>query len=141
MNPVEELLRGHIRDCREKIAAAVASVDALESLMKRLDAPPPQPLPQVHKLNGWSAEEDTLLREHYAILGPAACQKLLPHRSAMAIRTHASRVLNIARLPAAQRLWCSQCETKVTQGQVASCPSSFCAGKQAVIEGATHDRP
>jgi hypothetical protein len=135
MNALEELLRAHLRDVREKIAAANASADALERQVEKIEAQLAsraslQPIARP-RLDGWSAEEDALLREHYPLVGAAGCVELLPHRTAMAIRVRASRKLKLAHLPS-KRIWCSQCEAKVTADQAATCASQFCKAKAEV---------
>lgn len=130
-NPVFKLLRAHIRDARAAIAAAVARVDALEELTEKV-RDLPEPGRRVRGPDGWTTEEDTLLFGHYAAMGAAELNRtLLPHRSVTALRSRAHR-LGLTTLPSAQRLWCDQCQAKVTRGQIATCPSKFCTAKAAV---------
>jgi hypothetical protein len=128
VNAIEDLLCGHIRDCREKIAAAVSSVDALEHLVKRLGDPPPapQPVPRPHQ-SGWSEEEDNLLRDYYPSIG-GRCGQMLPRRSQWAIRGRAHK-LGLSCVESLKRTRCDQCDANVTMGQVAACQSKFCPGK------------
>lgn len=134
MNPIEELLRAHLKDVREQIALANARADSLEALIDRvstqstISASAAQPVARKMP-NGWSEQEDELLRQNYELIGAAGCMKLLPHRSNMAIRVRASRNLGLVCLPSAKKIWCGQCESKVTQGQAASCASRFCKAK------------
>jgi hypothetical protein len=141
MSAVEDLLRGHLRGIREAIAESTARADALEALVNRLaeqDAPviTAEPLDHVRRHNGWSEEEDALLREHYPFVGAPGCTKLLPHRSALAIRVRATRSLKLARQSGpgvnkakAACTWCDQCEHRVSAFQIATCQSPFCAVK------------
>lgn len=100
MNAIEELLRGHIRNCRAKIAEAVTSVNALEQQVNDLSLGKAPPLPVKRRYdNGWSIEEEALLRQHYPTLGAKGCAELLPFRSLGAIRTHASRNLGLTMIP------------------------------------------
>lgn len=100
MNAVEELLRGHIRNCRQRIAEAVASVNALEKKVEELRNwnEPPAPSRRQY-VDGWSVEEEALLREYYPSLGAKGCAEMLPHRTMGAIKTHASRNLKLTTIP------------------------------------------
>lgn len=135
MSAVEDLLLAHVRDCREKIAAAVSSVDALETLAARLgNLAAAAPTERAYRVDDWSKEEDELIRVHYPELG-SGCHELMPHRTKTAIRTRAHR-LGIITQPSSQRLFCEQCQVKVTRGQIASCKSPYCDGKKQVASGA-----
>jgi hypothetical protein len=129
MNPIEELLRGHIRNSREKIAEATASVDALEvfvrDLGKKLAKRPPMPT----LVAAWGPGEDELLRLNYSALGAPACRELLPHRTLTAIHKRAN-FLGLSFQ--GDKFWCGQCDANVTPGQAAACQSKFCKGKAAV---------
>lgn len=134
MNAVESLLRGHIRESREKIAEAASRVDALEQLVDRMiKSKPAEPQRRDHapQVDGWSPDEDKVVRENYELLGSRGCVELLPHRSEAAIRTHASK-LGITRMPSAERFFCEQCDASVNSAQIASCRSKFCKGKALV---------
>lgn len=130
-NPVEKLLRAHIRDIRIKIADLVSRVDAFEKLADTVSELP-QPGRRPRGPDGWTSEEDQLLFEQYARTGAAELNRtLLPHRTVTALRSRAHR-LGLTTLPSAQRLWCDQCQFKVTRGQIATCHSPFCEGKKIV---------
>lgn len=133
MNALESLLREHIRGSREAVAEAVRRIDALEDLTEKLAKRPPAPMDQV-RANGWSDEEDEIIRQYYPGGGPAACIPFLRHRTALAIRTHARR-LGVVSNPNMQRFWCDQCQSKVNRNQVAACQSKFCQGKKLVAAG------
>jgi hypothetical protein len=124
MNAMEELLRGHIRGCREAIAEASSRVDALEALAKKIRT---NTLPgrTTEKHHGWAADENHLLQSNYSTIGAVGCAKLLPHRSYQAVRAQASRL----GLSLIGKIWCEQCEARVTQQQIASCQSKFCPEK------------
>lgn len=124
MNAIEELLRGHIRGCREAIVEATARADALEDLCKRLFNVPPPHVRVVHE-STWLDEEEDFLREHYPNAGPTECARMMPHRSEVAIRSHAYRM----GLSTKVKIWCGQCETRVASQQIASCKSKFCPEK------------
>ena len=130
-NPVEKLLRAHIRDARQAIATAVARVDALEKLTETV-SDLPQAGRRVRVSDGWTSEEDALLFEHYAKLGAAELHRtLMSHRTVLALRSRAKR-LGLVFLPAAQRLRCDQCQAMVKRNQIAACSSKFCEGKKIV---------
>lgn len=131
MNPVEQLLHGHVRDCREKIAAAIASVDALENMAKALGQ---RPAVAPGRIASWSEEEDELLRANFALIGPTGCGELLPLRTYGAIRARATK-LELLFADNMKRHWCEQCQHKVMSGQVAACQSKFCTAKALVAAG------
>lgn len=136
MSQIEDLLRAHLHGIRETIDEAVKRADALEALVGRLsmqltdERPLASPVAR-SKLDGWSEEEDAVLRENYSLIGAAGCARLLPHRTAMAIRVRASRKLHLTCSPAHSKTWCDQCQSRVNSEQIASCQSRFCAQKAA----------
>jgi hypothetical protein len=142
VSPFETLLRQHIKDARDHIKLATSRVDALEAQVNRLaeslanGGAIAAPLDRVPKLYGWSPQEEELLREQYPLVGAPGCAKLLPHRTEMAIRVHATRALKLSRQSGPGvakanigRVWCGQCEHRVSPFQVENCQSRFCKAK------------
>lgn len=134
MNAVTELLTAHLRDLRRLIADANSRADAIERQIAKLEEQfakgPAEPVNR-RKEDGWSDEEDAILREHFPSIGAPGVAKLLPHRTPMAIRTRASKK-GIKRDYGTGRIWCQQCEQRVTGSQIEACDSTFCKAKDAV---------
>lgn len=133
MSALGDLLLQHLRDVRSLIAEATVRADALEVQLDRLknraDGPAAYPVARV-KPDGWSAEEDAVLRENYPQIGAVGCMKLLPHRSNVAIRVRASRNLGVAFIPSKKPVWCQQCERRVPLCSAAKCSSPFCKARE-----------
>lgn len=112
------------------------------ALMVATGEVPAEPGGYSNRKNGWSAEEDRILRENYQALASPGCAPFLPGRSPLAIRVRARRLglatprANIAARAAPQagtvpreqahavfpsRVWCDQCEQRVA----APCQSPF----------------
>lgn len=123
MNAVEELLRGHVRGCREAGEEYARRLDALEALIDDLSK---RPEPDLRcSAIGWSAEENELLRRNYPLHGSRLCADMLPHRTYEAVRGHIGR-LGLQRMPPAIKVLCDQCSERKTRGQIVSCQSKFC---------------
>lgn len=138
MNPVIDLLTAHLRDLRAQIGTLNTRADSIEAqIVKLATNRPPEPAMPIKRdrADGWSPEEDAVIRENYPEFGAPRCAELLPCRSAMAIRVRASRVLKVKRLGGVgvrgPRIWCDQCQRRVTGLEADACQSEFCKASEA----------
>lgn len=136
MNPIEELLRGHIRSVREAGEEYERRIVALEKVVGRLTNGPKWVAPKSSRKKAgsarvWAPEEDDLLRVHYPSVGAVGCTELLPHRTADAIHQRAHR-LGVQCAEYSERLNCMQCDARVSRSQIAACQSPFCSAKKMV---------